>query len=377
MSETVYLIGAGLTRSLELPGHPVPLMMNFVQVMADYVSNPNVLNSLRCMELGDVYAAACPECKDAAWNIPEEPAQRSGSEVDAFAVLVKQRPPESVEDLLSRNHNRTDNIYASGLDTYFRYAINQIFATIEWNLEHQTLETFLRQRFENEGSHTFVSFNYDLVLDRCVQRASGGNWSPVDGYGFVLNYFTTQDPKSDHPGDAATAHPTSILPRSTPEIRILKPHGSLNWLAPRDANAAGKVNLDALVVPLDTTYQIRYWSSLFTFNHIQAAGWPHNYQILIAPPSPEKTPVFRGTTEAESSAIVKADEIIIIGYSFPESDLDQETIVRKAIASRGVQLAKLTVVNNNAPRSYFDRMENIFRPVIMDSYDHGFIDFAA
>ena len=36
MAGTVYFLGAGLSESLEIPGKPIPLMFDFVSVMAEY-----------------------------------------------------------------------------------------------------------------------------------------------------------------------------------------------------------------------------------------------------------------------------------------------------------------------------------------------------
>jgi hypothetical protein len=50
MGLTLYLVGAGPTKSLELTRR-VPLMMDFVRVPTDYVDNDVVLNTLVEMEL--------------------------------------------------------------------------------------------------------------------------------------------------------------------------------------------------------------------------------------------------------------------------------------------------------------------------------------
>src|SRR4029079_5982512 len=65
---------------------------------------------------------------------------------------------------------------------------------------------------------TFISFNYDCLLDRALARHAGRRWRPTDGYGFEV-----ADPNgiwADHSGFGRPYKNT---------IQLLKPHGSLNW----------------------------------------------------------------------------------------------------------------------------------------------------
>jgi hypothetical protein len=155
-------------------------MMDFTRVLTEFVSNDVVLNTLVVMELGDVYETSCAECKQLAERIGKNVPKASADERNRFAEFVRSRQPESIEALFSRIDAEAANIYASGLPAYFRYAINQVFVGIGWDLEMTVLERFLRARFEDHGEHVFVSFNYDLILDKCIESASDGMWRPRD-----------------------------------------------------------------------------------------------------------------------------------------------------------------------------------------------------
>src|SRR5204862_8055392 len=74
--------------------------------------------------------------------------------------------------------------------------------------------------------HTFVSFNYDLFLDRALSETVT-EWSWHCGYGFDAPYAVTSDPTDD--GTEAQVAPEHPCHSS---IRLLNPHGSLNWLLP-------------------------------------------------------------------------------------------------------------------------------------------------
>jgi hypothetical protein len=130
---TLYLIGAGLTKSLELTRR-VPMMMDFVRVLTDYVDNDVVLNTLVTMELGNVYEAACDDCQRLATEIGRNVPITAQADRDQFAALVRGRQPESIEALFERVELMSSpNIYGQGLGNYFRYAINQVFSAIGWD----------------------------------------------------------------------------------------------------------------------------------------------------------------------------------------------------------------------------------------------------
>ena len=63
-----------------------------------------------------------------------------------------------------------------------------------------------------------ISFNYDTLMDRALKAAGGKRWNPQSGYGFQV---------------AAGSELWSPPPRPGPTVRnpvrLLKPHGSLNW----------------------------------------------------------------------------------------------------------------------------------------------------
>jgi hypothetical protein len=75
-------------------------------------------------------------------------------------------------------------------------------------------------------------------------------------------------------------------------------------------------------------------------------------------------------------AIRKADEIFVIGYSFPQTDGDQETLVREA--ARQAKIKKLTVVNRYEKPEYFQRISDLFMvpTASVKTYNDGFQEFA-
>jgi len=57
---------------------------------------------------------------------------------------------------------------------------DSFFTIIGWNVDWCPLISFLKRQFKRPGDcHTFVSFNYDLVLERGIQRALNGRIDPT------------------------------------------------------------------------------------------------------------------------------------------------------------------------------------------------------
>jgi hypothetical protein len=375
---TLYFVGAGLTKSLQRQRR-VPLMMDFTNVLTEGIANDVILNTLVVMELGEVYEQPCTDCRKLAERIGRNVPQASIADREQFAQLVRARQPESIEMLFERAENRgsSANIYASDLHAYFRHGINQVFASIGWDLELPILERFLRAKFEHDGNgHVFVSFNYDLVLDKCIESASDNQWQPRNGYGFEFPFYTTIDPESEHPGSAAQGRSSVELPIGTDRIKLIKPHGSLNWLVPQ--NNSGAADPGEMLIPLSPDMKIRYWPSSQTFNYTQRPGeWPRDVKILIAPPSPQKPEVLRRAASDEFDALRVAEDVFVLGYSFPKTDRDQMELLRTAVSARKAPIDSVTVVNFRASATYFDDIESLLKPQRMQRFNDGFADFVS
>jgi len=344
----------------------------YVRIKDDKV----VLDTLVGMEVGSVHETACGECLRLATALRGD-GQTTDEERRRFAALVRNRPSESIEALFERVESMSPDTpgfaIASGLPVYFRYAINQVFSAIGWELRLDILTRFLTRQFEDDQSaHVFVSFNYDLALDRAVETASGREWQAQGGYGFEFPFFTV---------DGETAFSSVHLPNSSERFRILKPHGSLNWLRCR-RNSAGQTDsgIDArdIVIPLNRDLELRYWPSSDPFHKISfPGGSPRDVEIMIAPPSPAKLSIMPPVCSAEFDAVSKADEVFVVGYSLPKTDQDQRNLIRDAVNARRTPVSKLTVINYNAPPAYIEDIRGLFQPRSIRTCNEGFVNFSA
>ncbi len=165
---------------------------------------------------------------------------------------------------------------------------------------------------------TVITFNYDVSLDRELCRS--GKWSVLAGYGFVI----------DQPYGVAIDQPTA-----GPSCKLLKLHGSTNWIAQvlGGLRGPGAVNLDEPLLgtrPVIPTPEMIYLGTdLVDRRFRMGTGFTPN---LIMPAANKKffIPTSFDPRELEDfwdslwlqakEAIASSDEVHIIGYSLPEYD---------------------------------------------------------
>lgn len=155
---------------------------------------------------------------------------------------------------------------------------------------------------------TFISFNYDCLLDRALARHAGRRWRPADGYIYPVTGGI--EGWADHTGLGRPFKKT---------VRLLKPHGSLNWVLENEAlslrpdeYSARTENELAIVPPL--------WQKSFDSEPYQSI-WREARRVLSS---------------------VKA--LFVIGYSLPETDVYTQATLRMDVG----ELDFLCVVNPDA-----------------------------
>jgi hypothetical protein len=165
---------------------------------------------------------------------------------------------------------------------------------------------------------TVITFNYDVSLDRELRRS--GKWNVLTGYGFVI----------DQPYGFAIDQPTV-----SPSCKLLKLHGSTNWIAQvlGGLQGAGAVNPDEPLLgwrPVIPTPEMIYLGTdLVDRRFRMGTGFA---PMLIMPVANKKffIPTSFDPRELEGfwsslwlqarEVIAASDEVHIIGYSLPEYD---------------------------------------------------------
>jgi hypothetical protein len=347
-----------------------------------YLDDDVVLATMVALEKADLYEWKSTDAAKLAETFPPDRA--------AFRQALKNRPAESIEDLLERSLGPSANFSAQGAHQRFKYAINRLFCLVGWNISWRPLERFLQNQFRMpDTEHTFISFNYDLILDRTMQRLSS-DWGPATGYGIEIPFCVNDDlPLIEKQGGAVDSVPAARFPvASASRLRILKPHGSLNWLVPYQTPYEQpleglRFSDGPLIVPVTPEGAIRYWPSTHNFQPVTLPGnLPTEIGVCILSPSSAKRSelsFFKRCRKMENEVLTNANEVIVIGWSVPETDLDQGDLIKAAIGNRRGPLKRITVVNRGAATAYFQRVAELFGvdALSMRIHNSGFVDFAA
>jgi len=361
----IYFVGAGLSKSLQRDADtPIPLLTDFVKVAAHYAaadkSNVALLALMGLERLGR-FRWRSEEALRLARDF--KPDARDPLLVAQFVDVLRRRPSESIEDLLARENRGATGFEAAVFDApiRFRYAISRIFALIAWNVQLDLLTRFFRGRIAAGGVHTIVSFNYDLFVDRALSETVA-DWSWHCSYGFDVPFAITSDP-TDH-GTEAEIAPQHACQSS---VRLLKPHGSLNWLLPVNQRSSVMPFTDGpTTVRIDRQGRPEYVSTLEDWPRVVAPEEHcpgHDVAPGIIVPLRRKhadLEILEQVRKREFTAVTQACEAFVLGWSMPLSDEDQRSLIRHGCSLREEPFERLTIVNLNQPPEYFERVADTF-----------------
>jgi hypothetical protein len=382
MPDTVYFVGAGLSKALQL-SEPVPLMADFIRVASYYAEKDTervTLVQLVGLELLARFRWPSPKARALAETIT--PRKLNLKAAQEFLHELRRRPSESIEELLANDVPSVDAaleaIYSPVVR--FRYAISRIFSQIGWQVRLDLLEEFVHRQTAAGGKHTFVSFNYDLFLDRAISL-SCPVWHWHCGYGFEIPYFVTADP-DDHGVDASEVPATH---NCSSDIRILKPHGSLHWLLPvANPNAAMPFENGPTTVRVDSDALPEYVQTVLDWPRVRypSDGLPTNVGPGIIAPLRKKDArldIFVTSRAEEFEAVRLADEVFVLGWSLPMTDDDQRCLIGYAVQLRSQPFRRVVVVNLNQPPEYFERIRSVFgvEQSRIEVWNDGFQDYLA
>ncbi|MCH8039038.1 MAG: hypothetical protein IH977_01665 [Nitrospinae bacterium] len=195
-------------------------------------------------------------------------------------ALTPPRPPTTGEP---KGDPKVDDAFTEKLDLYD-----------EW----------LKRIFENDSSHnvSFVSLNYDCLLERAICRSLGGQLEEGSCLCKFVNYR---------------------LEEQNSGVEVLKPHGSINWV--HDTSGYGVPLTTDSAIPivgrLDAT-EIMSWTNIKTVNS------PKGYEdIIIAHYAPGKEAQANPGTlqkirDLALERIKKAPFVTIVGVHIPTASND-------------------------------------------------------
>ncbi len=391
----VYFVGAGLPKSLQQDGFPIPLMCDFVPVAAHYAYSDDVLlTTLTQLEASGVFEHSTGHSIQLADSITP-PKKASEAARHEFLQIVRARPQENIEALLIRADEMSRDVnYQSQpfqkkvlietLPLRFSFAINRLFYLVGWNFVTKPLRDFLDRQFRSRDAATFISFNYDLMLEHIVEETSAGRWSARNGYGTLFDEFVEIEETSSHmdaftdEADGGSAVGT-LTPRKTcvhgeGGVKVLKPHGSLNWLCPFDGNY--KFEGEPTHLSLTGDERVGYLPEVEVrlVERANSFPWP-SLGVYISPPT-KKTPL-PAVLDQEITALLEADDLFVVGWSAPPTDTDQTDLIERTVGQRQASFRRVTVIDKNPSAEQIERLRTLFSPAVsFECWPNGFETYA-
>jgi hypothetical protein len=225
--------------------------------------------------------------------------------------------------------------------------------TTNWIGLHQRLgpmDRLMRLMANDSNDEVYVvTFNQDLMLENVAERMPRrkSSWCLHSLYGTTeLRQITG---RADH---QFRVH-DGTCPDSPP-FRLLKLHGSLNWVVRSLKQEPSKTTL----FPPSTSkkdifvYEDRVARDQITLE--QETGGRKNWYLwpLVVPPIYEKhrimgRNIIQDTWSEAHSALADADHILIIGYSLPDADVNAIQMLRRAFSENN-KLETIECINPDA-----------------------------
>ena len=181
---------------------------------------------------------------------------------------------------------------------------------------------------------SIVTFNYDTVIERCLERLSLGAAS--DG-----GSIASGDVLDGIPPAAKGGHVVSGSGAAT--FRLLKLHGSTSWFwAPGDVGGTSVVRLDPEIGASESDRAVSDERSRVLLGR----------DPFIVPPVAAKTSLYANPITKElwtraHRALSEARRVYVVGYSCPPVDVTATGLIADTLASRNVD-ARVEVVNLDA-----------------------------
>jgi len=139
-----------------------------------------------------------------------------------------------------------------------------------------------------------------------------------------------------------------------------------------------------VVIPITESGGIRYVLSTDTQQWVRNPDeWGFLVEPVLLTPRSAKKPereFLANIRLQEEEAICSAEEVFILGWSIPRTDVDQECLIRNAVSKRAAPFRRVTIVNLNAGVDYFKRVTDIFGVRDQNSLricNSGFDEFSA
>jgi hypothetical protein len=228
-----------------------------------------------------------------------------------------------------------------------RRLVSEIYGAVDPPADLNVYNLLLRNYdIPPDDTTTFISLNYDLVLEDALTRASRP-W-----------YY---------------AHVSTTVDRNQQGIQVIKPHGSLNWLF--------KGHDPFVSITTDYLGPVTHRSVVEDqFEEALVIPPTHLKQPLNNPETqaPETQELLSNLWKSIAKALKDASHVFIIGYSFPSTDHHLRTLfyqVNHERADMGLKYTEVHCCTRGGTKRVFKTAKRFFSSERPYSYREGFEDF--
>lgn len=183
-----------------------------------------------------------------------------------------------------------------------------------------------------------LTTNYDLCIETLLNSQSVKTLIPGE--------WSRGGTQTDHPFYVREPHP------GYPTCRLAKLHGSINWHRTPD-NDAGFVVADGLAELMNPDAKGSTWLPEVCASNYQPPSTP-----IILPPTLFKLQEFAWIQEVwleAAQALRDTDELVFVGYSFPESDTHMRFFIGSCLTPN-VALQRIFIIDPSA-ETIVDRLQ--------------------
>ncbi|MBI2059206.1 MAG: SIR2 family protein [Nitrospirae bacterium] len=313
-SKTLIVLGAGATkgalRGTHSPRVTAPLNGDFFEVLRKYIRTND----------GQTHRAAYDRLADFVNHEVGPKGFRQPTMEEVFSILFISK---DLPEIFHKGRGRKTSVgYRPEIRDFLNLLIH-LFRFVQKTcrprdgIQHHDLLARSLQPHD-----VIVSLNYDTLVDNALFTAG---WNPRKGYGFSARLSS----EISVPQYGQQVHLISV--------RLLKPHGSLNWFAKGNSK-----NLEE-VLERRPVSEIRM-TALPMVNERKA----QRLVRLFVPPLYSKffrNQFWRKLWIATYGAAKDADQIVIIGCSLISTDFHLRAILSKAMNDKNTKYRRIVVVD--------------------------------
>lgn len=218
--------------------------------------------------------------------------------------------------------------------------IRLLIKEFEKNLKNVDIDSYKKfvSKIRSDKT-TIISTNYDILIDNALAEIKSFN------YGAKIRFSLYLPPKEIPLFDSEEYYPKGFnrpneageMDLNNGEVRLLKIHGSLNWLYCRKC---GEVDL---TIKEKGTEKLLTGVGVTCFNR----GCTNKYEPLLITPTMFKNyenRFIREVWELAEESLTEAENLIFIGYSLKDEDFQIRCLLMKALLNKAEPYKNIIIV---------------------------------